>query len=62
VSGQPLSFLLLAWFLPALVMSLANPLSRKPLKILLQFTLLYWLRFHIAGYSIARELQERLSR
>ena len=60
--GKPLALLLIAWFIPALAMSLANPLSRKPIKILMQFTLLYWLRFHIAGYSIARELQERLSR
>ena len=62
LSGTGLIRALILWFVPALLMSLANPLSRSPLNTLGQFTLLYWLRFHIAGYSVIQELRERRTR
>lgn len=43
---------------PGLALSLKHPTSRKPLGRLFQFTVLYWLRFHIAGYSVLMELIE----
>lgn len=60
--GQWLLLTLVLWWLPSLAMSLVNPLSRAPLSVLLQFTLLYWLRFHITGYSVIREFWERQTR
>ncbi|MDX1695799.1 MAG: glycosyltransferase [Ketobacteraceae bacterium] len=54
--------LVLLWLVPALAMSLANPLSRWPAGRLARFTLLYWLRFHIAGISVIREFMESRKR
>ena len=50
--------MLLLSLLPSLLLSLKKPLSRFPLDRLFQFTLLYWLRFHIAGWSVLKELRE----
>ncbi len=60
-SGHGLAAVLLlgASLIPSLGLSAVHPTSRLPLTRLLQFTLLYWLRFHIAGYSVIRELIER---
>ncbi|WP_250654728.1 glycosyltransferase [Alkalimarinus coralli] len=44
------------WFLPALVMTLAKPLSRTNVTAIMQFSFLYWLRFHVAGLSVLRSL------
>ncbi|OUR97988.1 hypothetical protein A9Q81_12045 [Gammaproteobacteria bacterium 42_54_T18] len=52
-----LSMLILS-LLPSLLLSLKKPLSRFPLDRLSQFTFLYWLRFHIAGWSVLKELRE----
>ncbi len=50
---------MILWWLPSAVMSGVNPLSRWPLSHFGQFTLLYWLRFHISGFSILREITEQ---
>ncbi|MBL4608445.1 MAG: glycosyltransferase [Pseudomonadales bacterium] len=42
--------------LPSFVISVKNRASRRPYSRLFQFTLLYWLRFHIAGWSVLLEL------
>ena len=55
--GSSLSVLMLS-ISPSLLLSLKKPLSRFPLARLFQFTLLYWLRFHIAGWSVLKELRE----
>ena len=55
--GLSLSILILS-LLPSLLLSLKKPLSRFPLDRLFQFTFLYWLRFHIAGWSVLKELRE----
>ena len=55
--GASLSVLMLS-LSPSLLLSLKKPLSRFPLGRLFQFTLLYWLRFHIAGWSVLKELRE----
>ncbi|MBV1920243.1 MAG: glycosyltransferase [Pseudomonadales bacterium] len=52
-----LSILILS-LLPSFLLSLKKPLSRFPLDRLFQFTFLYWLRFHIAGWSVLKELRE----
>ncbi|CBL46094.1 Glycosyl transferase, family 2 [gamma proteobacterium HdN1] len=51
-------FLLLASFLPSLVLTLRCPPHRSNPERLLQSTLLYWARFNIAAVSILRAAQE----
>ena len=55
--GLSLSTLTLS-LLPSLLLSLKKPLSRFPLDRFFQFTFLYWLRFHIAGWSVLKEFRE----
>ena len=50
--------LVFLWFVPSLGMSVAHSASRWPPLRLLQFSLLYWLRFHVAGFSVLREAWE----
>ena len=40
------------WYTPALLMTLMNPLSRASFTAIIQFSFLYWLRFHVAGLSV----------
>jgi len=51
-------FFLSLWFTPSVALSTMHPISRKSLACVTQFTLLYWLRFHIAGISVIREIME----
>jgi glycosyltransferase involved in cell wall biosynthesis len=48
----------LLWFAPSTVLSLKHAASRWPPVRLAQFTTLYWLRFHIAGFSVIKEAFE----
>lgn len=42
--------------LPSFLLSVKHRVSRSSLSRLIQFTLLYWLRFHVAGISVLVEL------
>ena len=43
--------LLTLWGLPAVLMAVHKPYSRRSFFVLWQFTLLYWLRFHVTAFS-----------
>ena len=49
------AWMLAAWFLPGLAMALRHSLSRSGPVKLAQFTLLYWLRFTVAGWAVLFE-------
>ncbi|MBV1883533.1 MAG: glycosyltransferase [Pseudomonadales bacterium] len=53
----PLLFIL-TW-IPSLALTLRYPYSRKNGYSILSFSLLYWLRFYIAGYSVAMAFVEK---
>ncbi|OUS24615.1 hypothetical protein A9Q99_23885 [Gammaproteobacteria bacterium 45_16_T64] len=53
--------LLVVSLVPSLLLSIKSSVSRFPVGRMLQFTLLYWLRFHVAGWSVVIELIERKS-
>lgn len=55
------SSVLMLSLLPSALLSVKHSVSRFPVGRMLQFTLLYWLRFHVAGWSVIMELIERQS-
>lgn len=55
--AQAIGILLIS-FMPSFLISAKNKISRSPIARLLQFTLLYWLRFHVAGWSVLVELTQ----
>jgi glycosyltransferase involved in cell wall biosynthesis len=44
------------WWLPSLIWTLIRPFSRSKFKYIVQFTVLYWIRFHIAGFAVIKSL------
>ena len=40
------------WATPSLLLTLIKPLSRSSITAIVQFSFLYWLRFHVAGASV----------
>jgi glycosyltransferase involved in cell wall biosynthesis len=50
-----------AWFVPSALMAGKIPDARTNLKSFLQFTALYWMRFHVAGVSILHAAWKTLS-